>query len=157
MADRWPNADCLRDVFEALASQIPLVDRPSLPPKQIAPSSAAAIKKDLAEVRALVVNRHVLRMIEEMVNEEFPRPGSANDPGQQRSPLQPLGEKTPVSGGCESYLYTMPFSGFDLPFSTRNGASNAGRDTVVVPDVNSDELLTFPGVFDVDQWMLHSS
>lgn len=45
MADRWPIAECLRDVFELLAHEVPLVDRPDRPPTHTSEKSAAAIKQ----------------------------------------------------------------------------------------------------------------
>ncbi|CAM1507968.1 Fc.00g048160.m01.CDS01 [Cosmosporella sp. VM-42] len=73
MADKWPKADCLRDVFELLAREIPLVYGPKGPPIRISDSASAAIQGKLPKVRALVVHRSILRMIAEMVSDDFPQ------------------------------------------------------------------------------------
>ncbi|KZZ93237.1 Transcription factor [Moelleriella libera RCEF 2490] len=51
LADRWPRAECLRDVFELLAREIPLVDRPRRPPTRRADAAPLA-KRRLAAARA---------------------------------------------------------------------------------------------------------
>ncbi|KAF5680755.1 hypothetical protein FDENT_8316 [Fusarium denticulatum] len=54
LTDRWPKAECLRDVFELLAREVPLVDRPNRPPMRISDTSASTIKERLPLLRALI-------------------------------------------------------------------------------------------------------
>ena len=163
MADKWPKADCLRDVFELLAREVPLIDRPSRPPTQFSERSVAAIREKLPEVRALVVHRSILRMIEEMISEEFPRRrNSFNDPSlgttmaavDTRRVTGALNNYTPRNDPIQriptrTYQELSPTWTFEMPFSTQGMYEFAG----VEQEFDPDALLAFPGIFDVDTWV----
>ncbi|KAM5342273.1 hypothetical protein ACJ41O_013239 [Fusarium nematophilum] len=156
MADRWPKAECLRDVFELLAREVPLIDRPNRPPARISDSSAAVIKQNLSQVRALVVHRSILRMIEEMVTEDFPRVGSVNAPGRRSAALPPdsalSGHERVAPFTARTSAVDAPVSsGFELPFFSQQMYSIEGQG-VDMPTLSEDELLAFPGMFNLDEW-----
>ncbi|EXJ78707.1 hypothetical protein A1O1_09109 [Capronia coronata CBS 617.96] len=70
-AERWTEAECLRDVFETLAREIPLGE--SWPrPKRMTPAGVATVESSLPHTTQVVVHRPVLRMIREMATEDFP-------------------------------------------------------------------------------------
>lgn len=150
MADRWPKADCLRDVFELLAHEVPLIDRPDHPPTHISQKSATAIKQNLPQVRTHVGHRDILRMIEEMVTEDFPRVGNPNGPS--RRPASPQDERTAPCVPCTNGLSSTTSSGFELPFSTQQVYDLDGHGVDVSAFRTPDGLLAFPGVFDIDGW-----
>lgn len=156
-ANQWPKADCIRDVFELLASEIPLNDRPNRPPIRIREDTAADIREKLPNVRALVVHRSILRLIEEMISEDFPRcegrdplPLPAHPPPQRHSASanqSRADSPTPMMGRASDRMqpspaprpYTMgspaamnPFE--MMPFST---------DLLFGMDLN-DMMLQFP-------------
>lgn len=146
MADRWAKADCLRDVFELLAREIPLVDRADKPPTRLTDRAVSQIQKHLPDVRALVVHRPVLRMIEEMINEDFPRPAQRC---RQSSAGQMI-EPGDISAAQEEPQMTQGTEMFQLPFSVPHTFSDNSISDMQNLDVYG--LLPFPGVFDLDNW-----
>jgi hypothetical protein len=81
MADRWESSKDLRDVFELLATEIPMVE--NVPSnyqhciseraiKSIGNDTVLEIRSKLPHVRSVVINREILRMIEEMITEDLP-------------------------------------------------------------------------------------
>lgn len=155
MADRWPKADCLRDVFELLAREVPLVDRPHRPPTRFSERSVAAIRDKLPEVKALVVHRSILRMIEEMTSEPFPRlsqleaaaAAAAKDSGRPLAytPRPTHSEALPV----HEYQELSPTWTFEMPFSAQQMYEFSGQEE---QELDSEALLSFPGMFDLDGW-----
>lgn len=152
MADRWPKADCLRDVFELLAREVPLVDRPSRPPTRVSEASAEIIRGHLPQIRSLIVHRSTVRMIVEMTSDEFPRL-RGNQPQQRFASRRatPSREKR-LSSIVNNQIPTgspRPFT-FELPFAIEQ-MFEGGNDRLD-GTFSADELLPFPGVFDIDGW-----
>ncbi|KAF4958823.1 hypothetical protein FGADI_2167 [Fusarium gaditjirri] len=156
LTDRWPKAECLRDVFELLAREVPLVDRPNRPPTRISETSASAIKEKLPLLRALIVNRSIMRMIQEMVSNDFPRirgdqtphhlASRRSTPAPVSAPAGPIRERpAPISMNQQPVQMS-----FDLPFSAQSiyGEGEVGDASALKPD----ELFAFPGMFDLDSW-----
>lgn len=155
MADRWPKADCLRDVFELLAREVPLIDRPSRPPTRISDSTAEAIRKKLPLVRRLVVHRSIMRMVNEMITDDFCRLRGSESSGQflpRITPtIAPRDRPVPslVNRGVEG---TEPApTAFELPFATQQIDIDDGTG-VGEAGLSADELLAFPGMFVLDDW-----
>ncbi|KAF2733970.1 hypothetical protein EJ04DRAFT_467568 [Polyplosphaeria fusca] len=151
MADRWAKADCLRDVFELLAREIPLVDRPSRPPTRLSDKTVVAIQEKLPQLRALIVHRSILRMLDEMINEDFPR--SRGNQGITRPPsvagmLAPI--VTPLSANRSGTATPSANMAFQLPFSTQ--PFNFDGNGIDMQDLNLEGLPSFPGVFDFETW-----
>ena len=151
MADRWARADCLRDVFELLAREIPLVDRLKRPPTRLSNKTVAAIYEKLPQVRKLIVHRSILRMIEEMASEDFPRSSGpaqitrpAAVPGMLAPSVTPLGNRS----GNTTPSVTMAFQ---LPFSEQAPLIFDGAN-VDLQEFSADDLPTFPGMFDLETW-----
>jgi hypothetical protein len=147
MADRWAKAECLRDVFELLAREIPLVDRPHKPPVRLSDKASDAIRGRMREMRSLVVHRPVLRMIEEMISESFPRARQSQVLSVAEiaySTSQPVPQT-----GVASMAPVAP--NFQLPFSMQQpyDHANSGLD---LNDIDVDGLLSFPGIFDFESW-----
>lgn len=151
MADRWPKADCLRDVFELLAREIPLVDRPNKPPVRLSDKTIAAIRAHLPQVRSLVVHRSVLRMIEEMISEDFPR---SVDIAQFSRPPSVAGLLAPIVQPMVQHNVQMSSgsANFQLPFSVQQ-PFDYGNGNADMGNLDVDGLLSFPGVFDYESWM----
>lgn len=151
MADRWAKAEVLRDVFELLAREIPLVDRPNRPPTRLSEKTIAAMQEKLPQVRALIVHRSILRMIEEMISEDFPRSrsnGQIPRPPSVAGMLAPC--ITPLANRTDTQIISTNMT-FELPFSAQQpfNFSGAGVD---LQDLNAEGLLEFPGMFDFDSW-----
>jgi len=148
MADRWAKAECLRDVFELLAREIPLVDRPNKPPTRLSEKTVTAIREHLPQVRALVVHRPVLRMIDEMINEDFPRSAQPSQlptirgmlASSHQEPEEDFNNQLQQINGN----FQMPFA-MQQPFEY--GIADSGLEDLAV-----DGLLSFPGVFDFEGW-----
>ncbi|ETS84225.1 hypothetical protein PFICI_02250 [Pestalotiopsis fici W106-1] len=70
LAERWIEAECVRDMFEILASEIPIGqswDRPAV----MGDAGRAAIEENWERVAKIVIHRPTLRMIREMATEDF--------------------------------------------------------------------------------------
>lgn len=151
MADRWAKAEILRDVFELLAREIPLVDRPNRPATRLSEKTITAIQTKLPQVRALIVHRSILRMIEEMISEDFPR---LKDNGQIPHPPSVAGmlasSITPLMNRTDTPMNPTSMT-FQLPFSAQQQFNFGGSD-VDLQDINTEGLLEFPGMFDFDSW-----
>jgi hypothetical protein len=61
ITDSWAKTERLRDVFELLAREIPLVDRPNKPPIRLPEKTFSAVQSHLPQLRALVAHRQVLQ------------------------------------------------------------------------------------------------
>ncbi|KAI4674843.1 uncharacterized protein J4E84_010284 [Alternaria hordeiaustralica] len=147
MADRWAKAECLRDVFELLAREIPLVDRPNKPPTRLSEKTVTAVREHLPQVRALVVHRPVLRMIDEMINEDFPRSAQPSQLPTIRGMLAPNDQEPENFNNQLQQIngnFQMPFA-MQQPFEY--GIADSGLEDLAV-----DGLLSFPGVFDFEGW-----
>lgn len=155
MTDRWPKADCLRDVFELLAREVPLQDR-KLPPSRVSNSSVEAIREKLPQVRLLVVHRSIMRMIEEMINDDFPRLRDDQTPqhliSRRATPslaprdrsLAGIMNRQLSSASPATMSFELPFTAQQMYLSDGTGVEGTGMST--------DELLAFPGMFDLDGW-----
>lgn len=152
MADRWPKADCLRDVFELLAREVPLVDRPSRPPTRISDSSAESIRAKLPHIRSLIVHRSIMRMIEEMITQDFPRLRRSQSPHHAEPRKSTPARERPSSLATQRQPPNPPLgpTTFELPFTTQMYGGEGGG--VEATSLSADELLSFPGVFDLDGW-----
>lgn len=149
MTDRWPKADCLRDVFELLAREVPLIDRPSRPPTRVSEASAQAIREKLPYVRSLIVHRSIMRMIEEMITDDFPRLRGDQLSLSTRASLSNRRQVCTASPAPAS----VSIASFELPFATQHmyGVGDAATGVEGGP-MSADELLAFPGMFDLDSW-----
>jgi hypothetical protein len=146
MADRWESADCLRDVFELLAREIPLVDRPHNPPTRLTSRTVAKVRAHLPQIRKLVVHRPVLRMIKEMISEDFPRAAQSCRPPSVAGMLGPA--DAPVMHINSEMQHESEI--FQMPFSIQQQFASTGASGI--QNVDAYGLLSFPGVFDLDNW-----
>jgi len=150
MADRWAKADCLRDVFELLAREIPLLDRPNKPPVRVSEKASSAIQLHLPQVRALVVHRPVLRMIEEMISEDFPRSSTHRQPPSVAGMLGPMDHENHMQSGPRLRPVN---ENFQMPFALQHSFEYLGSTGVELDSLHVDASLSFPGVFDLESWI----
>jgi hypothetical protein len=94
LAERWPQSQCLRDVFDIVAREIPLIDRPPIPrighldyargsyssSQHMREESTKALESKMPEIELTVVHRDCLRMLDEMMHDDFPRTEGAERP-----------------------------------------------------------------------------
>lgn len=75
LAERWVQAEPLRDVFDVLAKEVPLygTTEEDPPPRRISAESAFYIQSQMPLLTSIIMHRGVLRMIREMITEDFPR------------------------------------------------------------------------------------
>ncbi|KAF2710170.1 hypothetical protein K504DRAFT_376730 [Pleomassaria siparia CBS 279.74] len=152
MADRWPKAEVLRDVFELLAREIPLVDRPTRPPIRLSEKTVTTIQAKLPQVRALIVHRSILRMIEEMISESFPRFRNEGQIPRSSSGTSTCMLPPNVASLADRDVSTASANMmFQLPFSAQQQYNLRGSG-VVSQDLNAEGPLEFPGMFDFDSW-----
>jgi hypothetical protein len=74
LSERWTQAEPLRDVFDILAKEIPTHEGPdmSLSSKHITSDSVAFIKSNMHAIQEVSRNRVVLRMLQEIMTDDFP-------------------------------------------------------------------------------------
>lgn len=77
LSERWVQAEPLRDVFDILAKEIPLHEIEPYP-RHISSEARAHIESQLGWLKVVVKNRGVLRMLMEMINEDFPSSPAEN-------------------------------------------------------------------------------
>jgi hypothetical protein len=72
LAERWVQAEPLRDVFDVLAEEIPLYGPAEDTPRHISADSASYIQSQMPLLTSIIMHRGVMRMIREMITEDFP-------------------------------------------------------------------------------------
>ncbi|KAH8895609.1 hypothetical protein GQ53DRAFT_682232 [Thozetella sp. PMI_491] len=70
LAERWAETECIRDIFEILAREIPLGETWGRP-QRISLDGTAVIQENWERMRKIVLHRPTLRMIHEMAHEQF--------------------------------------------------------------------------------------
>ncbi|KAI0485350.1 fungal-specific transcription factor domain-containing protein [Xylariaceae sp. FL0804] len=97
LAERWDEVECARDVFEILAGEIPLSETWERPTR-ISSDGKAGIEKHWARLSELVVHRPTMRMIREMITDDFakPAPSSPSGDGASNAPAATL-QQPPVA------------------------------------------------------------
>ncbi|RDW57640.1 hypothetical protein BP6252_13722 [Coleophoma cylindrospora] len=145
MADHWPTAECLRDVFELLARGVPLVGRLNRDSQRISPQAVIQIQSSMPSVRSIVINRSVLRMIEEMITEDFPGADNKSPPlALDEQPQVQYTNGSTINGishpSCAPLTFEMPFlsDNWQTLYDGGINLQEFGNDTPL-----------FPGLFDI--------
>jgi hypothetical protein len=95
LAERWVQAEPLRDVFDVLAKEIPLDGSVEDTPRHISAESASYVQSQMPLLTSTIMHRGVMRMIREMITEDFPLSRNKDfNPA-----LPPLDESMPQSLG----------------------------------------------------------
>ncbi|RSL52130.1 hypothetical protein CEP53_008184 [Fusarium sp. AF-6] len=71
MADRWTEAECLRDVFDILAREVPLGETWDRPQLMSVAGRRNILEENWQQMSEIVIHRPTLRMIREMATECF--------------------------------------------------------------------------------------
>lgn len=80
MTERWERAKDLLDVFEIFATEVPLVENASSysgshggrASARISNDAVEDIREKLPSVKSMVLNREIIRMMVEIITEDFP-------------------------------------------------------------------------------------
>ncbi|KAJ5504382.1 hypothetical protein N7463_007256 [Penicillium fimorum] len=149
LAERWVQAEPLRDVFDVLAKEIPLYGtaEEDLQPRRISAQSASYIQSLIPLLTSIIMHRGVLRMIREMTTEDFPR--SLNEEFHQ----QPASHDQTMLGSLSSHMCSEVCPFFREP--THPGSmSNRDSQAFSSPENGigsvygiDDETLMFPLLF----------
>ncbi|KAL4941384.1 fungal-specific transcription factor domain-containing protein [Aspergillus oleicola] len=93
IAERWEQAKGLLDVFELLATEVPLVEHSSIQGSpsgrsvtRIGEETVNEIREKLPAVGLIVLNRDVMGMIEQMITEDFPGDNTVVESAPLREP-----------------------------------------------------------------------
>ena len=131
VADRWPQAECIRDTFELLAREIPVSEFSTCRELQVSTEARNGIRRFLPQLRGVVIHKPVLRMIEEIMNQESP----SRSPGLQQ--VQP--EEAASLEGTTAFAFYPPF--LDSAF-VRSEANTFDIDETYWPnfEVGNDEI-----------------
>lgn len=86
LAERWDEAECLRDVFEILAREISVSETWGRPTR-ISEAGKSGIEKNWAGLTAVLAHRPTLLMIQEIITENFMDVGTtgSEQPGSDES------------------------------------------------------------------------
>ncbi|OQE43569.1 hypothetical protein PENCOP_c003G05946 [Penicillium coprophilum] len=149
LAERWVQAEPLRDVFDALAKEIPLYGTTEdPPPRRISAESATYIQSLMPLLTSIIMHRGVLRMIREMTTEDFPR--SLNE--EFHDQLPPSHDQS-MLGSLSSHMCSEQCPFFREP---THPSSMGGRDAQAFSSLENglgsaygvdDETLMFPLLF----------
>lgn len=126
MAERWQRAQDLLDVFEVLATEVPLVEtldsHGGRAINRISSDAADDIRGKLINVKSMVLNREIIRMIQEIITEDLPEAGD----NTTIETFASLGDKVnldqPFSNNSNTPSYQFP----SLYFSSNPSSSEIG-------------------------------
>jgi hypothetical protein len=143
LSERWTQAEPLRDVFDILAKEIHTHEGPdmSLSSKHLTSVSVAFIKSHMHAIHEISRNRVVLRMLQEMMTDDFP--SSPQDYLQQTD--SPRGHHL-CSEHCAMFHGTAFFD------SMMNLDSDSDSHNLTGGDLNEkyaafDDTIIFPALF----------
>ncbi|RAK79591.1 nitrilase [Aspergillus fijiensis CBS 313.89] len=81
LSERWTQAEILRDVFDLLADSVPVQDTPDcVEGNGLSTQARQTIKSRLPMLHVIIVNKDILRMLMEMVTEDYPWTGYRDVP-----------------------------------------------------------------------------
>ncbi|KAF3030245.1 hypothetical protein E8E15_011551 [Penicillium rubens] len=147
LAERWVQAEPLRDVFDVLAKEVPLygMTEEDPPPRRISAESASYIQSQMPLLTSIIMHRGVLRMIREMITEDFP---SLNEESHHQ--LRASDDQTMLGSlGGHACSEECPF--FREP---AHPESMAGVDAQAFPPLENGIGGAYGGAYGVDDDML---
>ncbi|KAJ9137074.1 Transcriptional activator protein acu [Pleurostoma richardsiae] len=101
LAERWTEAECIRDTFETLAKEIPLGETWERP-RRISDAGRTIIEDNRKAMSGIVIHRPTLRMIHEMATDEFVDPAEVNSgSGINRTPTAAPEAATSIFDGMD--------------------------------------------------------
>jgi hypothetical protein len=141
LAERWNQAEPLRDVFDILAKEIPThegLDR-SPPSKHITSDSVVLIESHMHAVRELSRNQVILRMLQEIITDDFP-----SSPGEYLQQTDSPRGNHLCSEHCAMFHGTAVFdSMMNLNFDS-HGITTGDLSETYPP---FDDTIIFPALF----------
>lgn len=145
LAERWPQARCVRDCFDILAREIPLFEPTSTNQgigaiRRMRPESSEALLALLGLLEIIIVHRNTLRMIKEMAMEAFPRPTEGSSQTEAAGNEATQG----IEGDSPSWRTSMTGDMFQplTPYFSQPDMSGLGVDGFDYTTIG------FPGEFD---------
>jgi hypothetical protein len=141
----------LRDTFDILAREIPLVDDPTRPPTRVREDASEALLARLKELKRMVIHHGTLRMIKEMATENFVRTSepSSNHPTE-----------TEATAGLDTETDSVEQSNSHIRANSDAASQRTGdffqplTPLFFAPELAADGsdfgLLEFPGFLDLD-------
>ncbi|KKY23031.1 putative zn 2cys6 transcription [Phaeomoniella chlamydospora] len=70
LAERWAEAECVRDIFEIIAREVPVGETWGRP-KRMSEGGRRAVEENWKRVSEIVIHRPTMRMIHEIATEDF--------------------------------------------------------------------------------------
>ncbi|KAF7560398.1 hypothetical protein G7046_g3763 [Stylonectria norvegica] len=117
LADRWDEAECLRDVFEILAREVPIAETWGRP-NRLSDAGSAYIHKHWQRMSTIVIHRPILRMIREMATETFAVSGDKTPVETRESSVAPAHEMAVGSLGYMDAQWADPSHTLSLGVGT---------------------------------------
>ncbi|KAK6385499.1 uncharacterized protein PV06_08237 [Exophiala oligosperma] len=143
ITERWESTKDLADIFELLATEIPLAETMShngeRAVSRVSHEAAEEIHSKLPHVKQLVLNREIIRMIEEMATEDFPR--DDEDAVAVGSSYPGVTDNLSISGGPAGTGQTLFTNGLPLYQFPSQYLSNDS----FVDSFSPGQALEFPG------------
>jgi hypothetical protein len=134
LSERWVQAEPLRDIFDILAKEIPIHRVDSIP-QCLSADAVTRIKSQVDWLRVVVKNRGVLRMLDEMINQDFPSSPVGN-PDQTADPEITIGESN--EHFCSEHCSLFPGTVFHDPITNMGGLEGeyeAFDDSLIFPSL----------------------
>lgn len=146
VAERWPQARCIRDTYDILAREVSVTDHDGPPasvgPRRMRPEASTMLLANMNQLEMIIVHRDTLRMIREMATHNFAQSAS----GQRHSPRHDGEHDGPHHGHDDSSSLHTTMTGDIFQPITPHFLMPELTDT----DGNTFEFadLGFPGYFD---------
>jgi hypothetical protein len=132
LAERWTEAECVRDVFEILAREIPHGETWERPVR-LTDAGRAGIEANWKKVGEIIINRPTLYMIHEIATQDFVQEAKANSDDT-------MSTTEVASPNIASFLFGEVDLGWDDHSHTPSFAIGARFDTGVDIDALSGQI-----------------
>ncbi|RBR05642.1 hypothetical protein FVER53590_29960 [Fusarium verticillioides] len=150
IAERWPEARCIRDTFDILAREVPLFEhalaRTTPTGRRVRPEARKSLLSLLQQIEPIVVHRDTLRMIREIATDDFP----FHDQAPQATVIdQP-------NSTSQAHSYESPSQQLDIPVDFFQPlTSSALQLDIAGSGLQSigDSSIEFPAYFDLADYL----
>ncbi|KAI7761752.1 hypothetical protein LZL87_013661 [Fusarium oxysporum] len=150
VAERWPQARCIRDTFDILAREVPLFEhalaRTAPTGRRVRPEARDNLLSLIQQIEPIVVHRDTLRMIREIATDDFP----FHDQAPQAPVIdRPIGTSQENGYDSSSQQLEIAVDFFQplKPSALQMDAAGPGLQSI------GDSSIEFPAYFDLTDYL----
>jgi hypothetical protein len=150
IAERWPQARCVRDTFDILAREVPLFEdglaRAAPAGRRVRPEARDNLLSLIQQIEPIVVHRDTLRMIREIATDDFPFHNQAPQPPVIDRPINTSQEHGYASPSQQLEI-AIDFFQPMTPSALQMDAAGSGLQSI------GDTSIEFPAYFDLTDYL----